>query len=60
MNQDMRGAKICFVIPTYNEALNVNPLLRQLTELYRNPDVAFLVVDEESPDGTAHFVKEFM
>ena len=60
MNQDMRGAKICFVIPTYDEALNINPLLRQLTELYRDPDVAFLIVDDESPDGTAHLVREFM
>lgn len=60
MNQDIRDIRTCFVIPTYNEALNINPLLRQLTELYRDPDVAFLIVDDESPDGTAHLVREFM
>ena len=60
MNQDIRDVRICFVIPTYNEALNINPLLHQLTELYRDPDVAFLIVDDESPDGTAHLVREFM
>ena len=56
----MRGVRTCFVIPTYNEALNINPLLRQLTELYRDPGAAFLVVDDESPDGTAHLVREFI
>lgn len=60
MNQDTRGVKTCFVIPTYNEALNINPLLRRLTELYKDPDVAFLIVDDESPDGTADLVREFM
>ena len=60
MNQSSNRVRICFVIPTYNEALNINPLLRQLTELYRDSDVAFLIVDDESPDGTAHLVREFM
>ena len=60
LNQDTHGVKTCFVIPTYNEALNINPLLRRLTELYKDPDVAFLIVDDESPDGTADLVREFM
>lgn len=60
MNQGMHGVRICFVVPTYNEALNINPLLHQLTELYGDPDIAFLIVDDESPDGTAHLVREFM
>ena len=60
MNQDIHDVKTCFVIPTYNEALNINPLLRRLTELYKDPDVAFLIVDDESPDGTADLVREFM
>ena len=49
---------MCFVIPTYNEAANVAPLLRRLTGLYRDPDTAFLIVDDESPDGTARVVRE--
>ncbi|MDE0284819.1 MAG: glycosyltransferase family 2 protein [Gammaproteobacteria bacterium] len=53
-------AKICFVIPTYNEALNITALLRQLTELYPDGGCAFLVVDDRSPDGTAQRVREFM
>ena len=52
--------RVCFVIPTYNEALNITSLLRQLTELYPGEDMAFLVVDDNSPDGTAQRVGEFM
>ncbi len=51
--------RVCFVIPTYNEALNVTPLLRRLCELYPDDDTAFLIVDDESPDGTARLVREF-
>ena len=51
--------KVCFVIPTYNEALNVTPLLQRLCELYRDDDTVFLIVDDESPDGTAQLVREF-
>lgn len=56
----MMKARVCFVIPTYNEALNITSLLRQLTELYPGEDMAFLVVDDNSPDGTAQRVREFM
>lgn len=52
-------AGVCFVIPTYNEALNVTSLLRRLTQLYGGSDTAFLVVDDHSPDGTARLVREF-
>ena len=50
---------MCFVIPTYNEASNVLPLLRRLTGLYLDADTVFLIVDDESPDGTARLVREF-
>ncbi len=51
--------RVCFVIPTYNEASNVTPLLRRLTDLYRDEDTLFLIVDDNSPDGTARLVQEF-
>ena len=59
MSRDAATAKVCFVIPTYNEALNITALLRQLTELHPGGDYAFLVVDDRSPDGTAQRVREF-
>ena len=55
----MPGIGTCFVIPTYNEASDIVPLLRRLTGLYRDADTAFLIVDDESPDGTGHLVREF-
>lgn len=51
--------RVCFVIPTYNEALNVTPLLQRLSELYGDANTAFLIVDDNSPDGTAERVREF-
>lgn len=51
------GAGVCFVIPTYNEASNVTPLLRRLTELYRSPDTVFLLIDDDSPDRTSDLVR---
>ena len=40
----------CIVIPTYNEAENLEPLLHRILELH--PDFRVLVVDDNSPDGT--------
>ena len=54
-----RSERVCFVIPTYNEALNISSLLARLTQLYGGADVVFLVVDDGSPDGTARLVREF-
>ena len=54
-----KNPKVCFVIPTYNEALNITSLLSRLTQLYGDEDTAFLVVDDKSPDGTARLVREF-
>jgi len=53
------SSRVCLVIPTYNEASNVTLLLQRLTDLYRDDDFVFLIVDDESPDGTAHRVREF-
>lgn len=44
------------VVPTYNEADNVRPLLAALRAAA--PDVSVLVVDDASPDGTARVVEE--
>ena len=55
----IHSPRVCFVIPTYNEALNVTPLLRRLSDLYRDDTTIFLIVDDESPDGTADLVREF-
>jgi glycosyltransferase involved in cell wall biosynthesis len=40
------------VLPTYNEILNIESMLRTLREVVTEVDI--LVVDDGSPDGTAH------
>ena len=47
------------MIPTYNEVENITPLLGRLTERYPDADTLFLVVDDESPDGTGEMVRQF-
>jgi dolichol-phosphate mannosyltransferase len=44
------------VLPTYNERENVGPLLRDVRRSV--PDADVLVVDDNSPDGTATLVEE--
>lgn len=46
------------VIPTYNERRNIEPLLRRVWEI--NDALHVLVVDDNSPDGTAQAVAELM
>jgi dolichol-phosphate mannosyltransferase len=51
-------ARALVVIPTYNEATNVKNLIPEVLKV--NPDLEILVVDDNSPDGTADVVKEIM
>ena len=44
------------VIPTYNEKDNIKILIAEI--LQTNPDIHVLVVDDQSPDGTAQIVQE--
>ena len=46
--------KAMAMIPTYNEALNIEPLLREI--LRQGTDIGAVVVDDNSPDGTAAIV----
>ncbi len=48
--------KILIVIPTYNEIENIENLIHTILSLH--PDFTILVIDDGSPDGTAHKVLE--
>ncbi len=50
--------KALLIIPTYNEMENIQRLLDIL--LKGNQDLEILVLDDNSPDGTARVVKEMM
>lgn len=44
------------VIPTYEEAANIERLLRTIRSVV--PEVSILVVDDDSPDGTGHIAEQ--
>ena len=48
--------KTLIISPTYNEKKNIKALVEQVLD--PNPDYHFLVIDDNSPDGTASAVKE--
>lgn len=54
--------KFVIVIPTYNERDNIIPLLealRRVLEGVSGYDVTYLVVDDNSPDGTQDLVEDY-
>ena len=50
--------KILVIIPTYNEAQNIEKLISKITALELN--LNFLIIDDSSPDGTADIVKNLI
>lgn len=48
--------KTLIVVPTYNESENIRTLVPSI--LSAQPEVEILVVDDNSPDGTANIVRE--
>ena len=49
-------ASVAIVIPTYNEAANIQPLARELFALPFSPHL--VIVDDNSPDGTGDLADE--
>jgi dolichol-phosphate mannosyltransferase len=52
------SASLALVIPTYNEAANIGPLLQRATAALAGIAHEIIVVDDDSPDGTADKVRE--
>lgn len=50
--------KTVVIIPTYNEAQNIAPIIARVREFESNIDI--LVVDDNSPDGTADIVSSLI
>jgi len=55
---DVRPVEVAIVIPTFNEAANVQPLLRVIDEVLPGVAWELIFVDDNSPDGTADRVRE--
>jgi dolichol-phosphate mannosyltransferase len=47
--------KTCVILPTYNEKENIEPILKSIFKVA--PNVSVMVVDDNSPDGTAGIVE---
>ncbi len=58
LNPEEKVVVSLVIIPTYNERDNIEKLLRLIFSLPRDFDV--LVVDDNSPDGTAELVRKLM
>jgi dolichol-phosphate mannosyltransferase len=52
-----RGLELSVVVPTFNEAANVAPLIRKLETALVDIGWQVIFVDDDSPDGTARVVK---
>jgi len=49
--------KTLVIIPTYNELNNIQKLIPEILKNY--PELNLLVVDDNSPDGTANIIEEY-
>lgn len=57
-NNSGRYEKILVIIPTYNEGYNIKQLIPEI--LTKIPAIEILVIDDNSSDGTASIVENFM
>lgn len=56
-----QGAQVSIIIPTYNEAQNIINVLKSIKEhVSKIAQVQAIVVDDNSPDGTAKIVKSYI
>lgn len=51
--------KILITVPTYNEAQNIEPLIKAIFE-HIPEEAEVLVIDDNSPDGTANLVEQLI
>ena len=52
--------KLLIIIPTYNENANILSLLSKIKKIKTDCNIDILIIDDNSPDGTALTVKELM
>ena len=56
MNNDLKSVSV--ILPTFNESENIVALLDEISKTLRSYDFEIIVVDDNSPDGTARIVGE--
>ena len=50
--------KVSVVVPTYNEAENIKKLVPLLDSILKDYNYEIIIVDDNSPDGTAEVAKK--
>ena len=59
MNNIFAISSVTVVIPTYNEAGNIVPLIEQIAQhVGEKYEIEVIVVDDSSPDGTAQIAMD--
>jgi len=52
--------QISIIIPTYNEAENICPILESISEnLPKNSETEVIIIDDDSPDGTSSLIENY-
>ena len=49
--------QLAVVLPTFNESANVRPMVERLERVLAGTRYEVIVVDDDSPDGTADVVR---
>ena len=50
--------EVSVIIPTFNESQNILRVINEIENALKNFDYEIIVVDDNSPDGTADTVKK--
>lgn len=58
MAENISPKRLVVLIPTYNERENIGSLVQEILDLSLPVDLTVLVVDDNSPDGTAEVVRQ--
>lgn len=53
----MTPPRLTIILPTYNEAANIAEFVPQIEARFEGRDVRIMVVDDDSPDGTAEVAR---
>ena len=51
--------EVSVIIPTFNESQNILRVINEIENALKNFDYEIIVVDDNSPDGTADTVKKY-